>query len=224
MRINWNNYVDHIFCIHKIEYDYRYNDLIETLKYADVLNSMIFDFIYDYDDNYKFKNAYECLFYNHYLAAKYCVKFNWNKILVFEDDIRILKNKNIIIEYLDNLYNNFDICLFDYQIPFEKIGDIDNDIKINNYYSKYKKMYSAAAYIISNTAAKKFVYDYENIMTYELNDFYFNKTFKNKIHSNLNLFIQYEYPNRSAKKYNTKNNYIERNKLNLEDYYLYLNN
>lgn len=229
--IDWKKYVDHIFVIHKINKD-RYHDLIKTLEYADILNSGICDFIYDFDNiNANLpKDGYLKLSYNHYLVYKYCKLFNYKRVLLLEDDIRILKDKEKVINYLENLPDDFSYCLLDYQIPVQEISNIHNlyDLNIDKQYICFDKhlLYSTAAMIIDNNVCDDIIKYYEDNL---INDKYinllditiFNRIKYNKYFCKENIFVQYEYTSNKISNFDTKQNYITRNKLDLNNYYMY---
>lgn len=218
MNIDWKKYVDHIYCITCDENANRYNDLINTLNYANinVNNEKLINIISDKFDNYSTKD----LIIKHYKACEECINNNYKRILVLEDDIRILNNENKIIEYLNNIPENFDICLLDYQIPKEYENTISNIINSNLYYFKYDNLYSTAAYIISYDGCQKFINKYNVNYRAEI-DLLYNNLLDSKISIRENIFIQYEYSNKLHNKFNTKINYINRNKLNFKNYYMY---
>ena len=213
MNIHWNQYVDHIYCISHERNKYRHADLIDTLKYANIFDSDIFKFIVSHDIEYNYCNLHNTT-QSIYLD---CIQHNYERILILEDDIRIIKDELTIINHLNNLPSNFNVCLLDYQIPKEYI-----DVKLFNdddqLYFKYDYLYSTAAYVTTLDSCKKFIgckYAGKPL------DILFSEFFDNKFASKQNIFVQYEYSNRIAQTFDTKNNYINRNKLNLDNYYNY---
>lgn len=122
IKINWTKYFDHIFCIHYVNKDNinKHNYIVDELKRVDIYNSGIFDFIYQVDSqisnsmyekcetSYDYNNVYnykslsgKCLTINHYIAINLGYTLGYNKILILEDDVSFLKDKNEIINVLE---------------------------------------------------------------------------------------------------------------------------
>jgi hypothetical protein len=208
--IDWTKYVDHIFIMHHINNE-KYINIQKQLEYLDILNSGICDFYYDFND-YSYSNICK----NIYNIIKISNLMNFNRIIIIQDDIRCIKDKNKIIEYLDNLPDNFDICLFDYQIVNNYT--FNKDRKINNYYFGYDELYSDAFCIISKTGINKSLEHCNETNNEILVDHIFNEILDNKIASNSNLFIQYNYINGESKNFYDINMYKRLNHINIDDF------
>lgn len=137
--IDWTKYVDHIFCMTYLPSN-RLNEISKTLMNVniDINNPKFFSFIYDYEhkiflneyDNMRQK-SYEFININLeydgmklkkpyifdvalsiYRTLKIAQYFNYNRIILFEDDIIFLKDLNYIIKAMDFLKTqNFDMCI-----------------------------------------------------------------------------------------------------------------
>ena len=157
MTIDWKKYIDHIYCIHYVPYSDRRERLEKELKRVGILDSGIFSWQLSYDIPKFTKNPLEDNTYNHlqcYCNAKY---MGYKKVMILEDDIVFLKDINMIQTLLDNLPNEYDICLFDH-IFFKNdfyINDTHIDIfkygEINKYYRYFYHVYLSSNYIICST-------------------------------------------------------------------------
>lgn len=108
--------------------------------------------------------------------------------LVFEDDAVFVNNfKNILIDYLKNLPENFDIIFPGECAKLHIIGNV-----INKYYYKYNCSRGTCFYIINNKCIKKILKKFEedsnNKISYAI-DWYFNK-----IIPELNLNVYWTEP------------------------------
>lgn len=141
-KIEWNKYVDHIFCLQYLQNN-RLKEISKTLINIgiDIYDSRYFSFVYDFEhcifkDQYQkmkeesfnffnknvyFKGSYlnidkhNYIFYlglNTYRALKIAQYFNYERIIIFEDDIIFLKDINYIIKAMDFIKTqDFDICM-----------------------------------------------------------------------------------------------------------------
>lgn len=141
--IDWTNYVDHIFCITYLPNGKlnKISNTLSNIG-ININDSKFFSFLYDYEhcifkDQYQimksmsfdtfnkkryFENSFldndkqDYVFYvgmNTYRILKISQYFNYDRIIIFEDDIIFLKDINYIINALDfvNKQNDFDLCL-----------------------------------------------------------------------------------------------------------------
>lgn len=111
----------------------------------------------------------------HYLIIKEAYEFGYEHILILEDDINFLKNTNYIIDVLNNLPKNYDICQLHKGFFYTKSIDFKY-VKYNNYYLDYNNQFdnnfydcvipiSSACNCFSNIGMKKFLNIFENIET-----------------------------------------------------------
>ena len=134
MIIDWTKYVDQIYCITfagKQNYEQYKEDLYNELYRVNILNSGIYyEFenistpfykrIYEslFDDNHKYvvkgsndnlrkySYLYDCTM-AHYYCMKHAKLHGYNKIIILEDDVVFLKNKEDIIHILDNALEKY---------------------------------------------------------------------------------------------------------------------
>lgn len=260
MKIDWTKYFDKIVCVHYLPYKERYETLCKELDYVDILNSPIFEWKYVLNNekilNIGQKSSFNQMHKNVNSISNTLSEFDiWNlsafydykHTLIIEDDVLFRKNKEQIFEVLENLPDDYDICLFDYvfnkNLNIIKYNELDNQINgINtNYYGIYTKGFLTSCYSISNKYAKYIVnyfpyYDNsilhaadgymspnENlpIEVYKNNFNYFYKS----IYSKYQLTIQQGF--KSSNNYSEFNNlyvynsdWVEKNpKLNIKDFY-----
>lgn len=143
MKIEWNNYVDHIFCITYLPSGrlHKFKNVLTDIN-VNIKDNNFFTFMYDYD-HFLFKSYYDEIVkkslnfynnnvyysgnrlnfenfeytfyvaYNSYRALKIAQYFNYDRIIIFEDDLIFLKDINYIINALNfvNEQNDFDLCL-----------------------------------------------------------------------------------------------------------------
>jgi hypothetical protein len=124
MKIDWNKYVDQIYCVTFTKKDK--TKLYEELRRVDILDSDIYhefeniqtpfyEILYNaaVDQNKVMQNSCKeySFRYDVTIAEYYCCKnasqHNYNRILVLEDDVIFLKDKNDIIKILDNMLKCF---------------------------------------------------------------------------------------------------------------------
>lgn len=215
MKINWHNYVDHIYCISftknaKTRIPLLYNEL----EFIDVdHNSDIFSLYYNISPNIDFFKAMFDIIPNkgslkryfnygenvrktfaHYKCIREAYELGYEHILVIEDDILILKHKDWIIEYLNNLPEDYDLVLLSrYGLTTE--ATYYNDYFQNMFYIDengiYYMSFCASTYLMSHNGMKKWLDKFES--EYMTIDFW-GECFTsddNCYVSNHNLTIQY---------------------------------
>ena len=141
-KIDWHKYADYIFCLHYLENNRLNEiSKTLTDVGVDIYDSSFFSFSYDighcifkeqyqnmketsfdfYNDNVYFKPAHlyedyhNYIFYlglNTYYTLKITQHFNYDRIIIFEDDIHFLKDTDYIIKAMDFIKEqDFDICM-----------------------------------------------------------------------------------------------------------------
>ena len=157
MNIDWNKYFDHIYIISKSTNNSRREKLLPELNRVDLDN---FKWYYTFEnkllqvphtENYYNPNntTYKQVKFSHYSLIKTCYELGYNDILIFEDDIRFLKDISQIQKILDDFENkksNIDIYLFDYYN--------DNNDKFMYYF--------ADCYYLNRKAMEYVIYMMEN--------------------------------------------------------------
>lgn len=124
IKIDWEKYVDQIYCVTFTKKDK--TELYKELRRVDILDSGIYHEFENIQTPFykklygaavdlskvRQKSCKEYSFrYDVTIAEYYCCKnasqHNYNRILVMEDDVVFLKNKNDIINILDNILKCF---------------------------------------------------------------------------------------------------------------------
>lgn len=181
MNINWSKYVDHIFTISFTKnYPERINKLNKELEYLDILNSGIYSIFYNIHSPLPFYqlmhehmhhsastdkyDEYVPKTFAHYKCIREAYELHYDHILVLEDDIIFLKNKELIQEYLDNIPEEYDLILLAFY------GDQEPRSSINGYYQymcNYVDNYlypafGASMYLMSYQGMEKWLNKFEN--------------------------------------------------------------
>lgn len=128
--IDWTKYVDAIYCIHFIPYKDRKVLCDEELDFMDILHSPIFKYHYTYRDNLQYiilnnintvvpdyKNerkdlALNCILAYHSIFRE-SQEFGYKRILIIEDDITFVRDKDRMIDTLEHLPEEWDYIQFD---------------------------------------------------------------------------------------------------------------
>ena len=140
--IEWNKYVDYIFCLQYLHNNRlnEITKTLTNLG-INVYDSKFFSFVYDFEhcifmnqyqnmkeESFNFFNEnkyyegshldinqHNYIFYlgfNTYRALKIAQYFNYDRIIIFEDDIKFLKDINYIIDAMNFVKTqDFDICM-----------------------------------------------------------------------------------------------------------------
>lgn len=130
---------------------------------------------------------------NHYTLINRCQQFGEDHILIIENDVRFLKDINIIYNLLVNMPDDYDIMIFDHCFPYEKYDEIDyNSTKYIRFESDdIKDSWSSSLYALSNKGMKAIV-DYHVNFDLVPPDYVFIKALDvTKYYSEVNYCIQY---------------------------------
>ena len=140
---------DKIYVLTLPSYKERQNFIINQFKKLE-LN---FDFIYGTDfgnintDSLGYKIHYPQLWeyethctgkdfsctISHYNAVYNAYEFNYDNVLILEDDICFIKNKELLETVLNNIPNNADFVTYDPRFWYDKdFNQFHNDIKTSN--------------------------------------------------------------------------------------------
>ena len=145
MTINWEKYVDHIYTISFTKnYPERIIKLNKELEYLDILNSPIYSIFYNiqsplpfyklmhqnmaHSESADIYGEYVPKTFAHYKCIREAYELHYNHIMVLEDDVIFIKNKELIQNYLDDIPEDYDLILLAFygnQVVYHKI---------NNYY------------------------------------------------------------------------------------------
>lgn len=176
MIINWDNYADHIYCIHLESQTDRYIELVEEFKRINLLNSSNFELhkcIY-HTDNLVYNALHE-----HIDIYNDAISHNYKKIIVCENDIRFLNDLSLLKLYLDNIPNDYDLILFDYIFGYsaEEIHRINTLRKDNSLYINFgtnNNVYSGACYLCNQKMMYHIIDNEKNIQKPIDNYTYYN--------------------------------------------------
>ena len=166
MKVNWKNYVDHIYIITCTKYLDRVQELYNELSRADIdVNDKNFVTVVENIDtpfydvlkkSFKYHEKHEnpkSLFIStlmHYYCMKLAVAHGYNKIAIMEDDVRFLNNTEMIDDLLNkssmiftNNENNIPRILLCnstmYSQVFSNIEDVSANPQIPFYYIEHFK-------------------------------------------------------------------------------------
>ena len=138
---------------------------------------------------------------SHYTCVKSAKSLGYKNVLILEDDICFLKNKNVFNSYLNNLPKDWDIIRFAFTTDynenylnhyelFNSIKTNDKYIKINNLFSDTFRTNNAGSYALNEKAIDFYLESFENsglieadTMKYIFNNFNSSpfKTYTSKI-------------------------------------------
>ena len=201
-KIEWNKYVDHIFCLQYLSNNRlnEISNTLKSIN-VNIDDPKFFSFVYDYEhcifnnhyqnmkeDSFDFfnKNVYYSsahlyndkhnhIFYlglNTYRALKIAQYFKYDRIIIFEDDIKFLKDIDYIIKAMNFVKEqDFDICMC--QTAFNNAWHGIKDYLIesgckdlgNNMFLKTKEplgLFGGGFIILTNKGINKIINYYEN--------------------------------------------------------------
>ena len=201
--INWNEYTDYIFCLQYLQNNRlnKISKTLTDIG-ININDSKFFSFIYDFEhcifkeqyqkmkeesfnffnENVFFKGSHlfldkhNYIFYlglNTYRTLKIAQYFNYERIILFEDDIIFLKDTNYIKNALDFVkLQDFDICMCQtsfiqawhgiksYLIEHGGCKDFGNDMFLST--QNPLGLYGGGFIILTNKGINKIVDYYEN--------------------------------------------------------------
>jgi hypothetical protein len=148
--------------------------------------------------------------------------FGYKRILIIEDDVRFLKDLNVLEQYINNIPQNYNIINFD---PFIYRLQDYKPYPIDDMYMDISKssLYNASMVSLDNRAID-YILKKQEEMTLPWDNYI---SYKNNLDDTLtrcipihNLCIQIDYEERQEFYYkNTKDSkYMYMDKLNIEDY------
>lgn len=199
--INWKKYVDQIYCINYVTYPKKNLDrLYMELKRVDILDS---DIYYEYENintpiyekiyknfnynEYKYNSGFDCTC-AHYYCMKHAQQHNYKRILILENDLILLKDKEQIIKLLDaalTISNYDDNSMFVYNAIDSEMPYLTFELPINFNVniSENKNLYGAAFNIYNINAYNYFISKFENLEITCIDDYY--NIYKD---SNINIY------------------------------------
>lgn len=195
-----NNSFDEIHCILTLDKPERvlnankvFNDYnINNVKYTYAFDKPIYRNIREsykslqdpfYENVYiKMKNVYDRAFdcaLNHYNIIKGAYKRGLNNILVFEDDINFIVNKDIFNKIIEQMPNDYDIIKF-YNVSDEEYYNVTTEVK---YTKEFKENGSHSCIMVaySNKGMKAYIDKIEDNGIAPCDIYYKNLIKENKI-------------------------------------------
>ena len=176
MKIKWNKYFDRIYNINSYkDVDKRWPRIKQMFKDYDVPNKLLYQHI-GYTNDYinkkfyegslmsKYKNLNDYIIdctINHIFCLNHAKLMGYDHILITENDLYFHKDKQVIVNVLDNMPEDYDICLL--HKGFGQIKKYEN--KYNEYFIEHNlyEIFSTACYALS----KKGINDYLNLLCSE---------------------------------------------------------
>ena len=211
-----------------LDFEFVYGVDFKSLTNDAINIPIIYPEMYD-NGTCKEAGTYGCAI-THYQAVLQAYEFEYNNVLIIEDDVCFIKNKNLIEEYLNNIPKDADFINFDPRFLLEEehnnlIDEIknnnDNYLKISD---NYQKMCGGMMYGLMNRNTIKLYLDNQrkNLHTADrvLGLWKFPKVKRYislkcicsdqfNISSNFDINMHVSY----------RNIYNEINKINIEDFY-----
>lgn len=175
----WRSKFDRIWCLGFTGYPDRFPPLVSELDRVGILDSGLLEWKVNFptclnDILYDVTKAIGCnevvskgvlsSVFGHYHCVKASLELGDERILVLEDDVRFLKDADKVVSTVSALRDDSDIVLFDYLGVWN--GDEDasrrtfamqRDDRVDDVFSRYRLMYSAACYSLSRRAMSDIV-------------------------------------------------------------------
>lgn len=102
----------------------------------------------------------------HYRVIKTAYELGCGNCLVVEDDVRFLKDLNLLSDIVNDLPEDYDIALFDLfksqKMPMTEVMHYINDCKASKYWRRFRNMRSFACYAMSRKAMGRFIRLFES--------------------------------------------------------------
>lgn len=204
--IDWTKYYDKIYCINFCQYTKRKQLMQFELNRVGILNSGIFEWYFTTNrsldkefENYLHNKFNYCLSpqdsvsltLGHYNVFKDAYFKGYNRILIIEDDMRFLKDLNLLKQILQHRPENMNLILYD-KFVFN-LNTLPHFTPVNDYFSIYSQCCSSGCYELDRIGMQKMLQKLEKQI--HAMDYYFYecKTWlvdMNYCYSKLNLAIQ----------------------------------
>lgn len=224
-KFNVYDYVDHVMCCHYIP-NGRFEHVKNEMKYLniDVNNVDKFTFVYSYDKDFPIYNViadeYRKIYYKtcnerlpysdlfdkhafdviltHYKAFKIAQAKGWERVLIFEDDVRMLKDIKIIQDIFNDMDLNNDLIILDpsaqHSLIFTKnLMEIKKKIDVYTFINGSSKyfynatahhtidFFSAAFNIYNQKAIKTYVDLWEKLFMFSCDEYFCLSCYPEKI-------------------------------------------
>lgn len=187
MIIDWKDYVDHIFSVTCTNNIKQINILKNELNRVDILNSGIYTNFINVDspfykliydnvdkiDNLNPFNGATKLTYGVYYLLRLSYELGYERIIIMEDDIKFLKDKeelNNLLKYIfNNAPENFDIIVGNMELVTDYYYNFSDDFLENKYF-RHNNIDADTVYyscstinIYSRSGMKKLINFFEHI-------------------------------------------------------------
>ena len=120
-----------------LDFEFIYGIDFYNIKYDRFNKNINYPSLVDYDCSNNIK-MYGCAI-THYNAVLQAYEFGYNNVLIIEDDTCLIKNKNILSYYLNNIPNYYDFITFTARFT-QKDERIKFANLINNFNNKYAQI------------------------------------------------------------------------------------
>lgn len=164
----------------------------EELKRVGLLSRAVFhiDFPNPFEDklisvlpfsNERTRRAFHCG-YNNYCIIKRAFETGCKSVLMIEDDVRFLKDIELLRRYIQLLPTDFDLAMFDKNWPAKEFLERRESIisnRVNPCWITFDRFFSSGCYAMSRKGMERFIEAYQNAAfkdrRLESNDQYFNR-------------------------------------------------
>ena len=131
--------------------------------------------------NKRTQKAFHCG-YNNYCIIKRAFEMGCKSVLVIEDDVRFLKDVELLGRCIQSLPEDFDLAMFDKNWPAKEFAECRESIiskKVNPYWISFDRFFSSGCYAMSRKGMERFIEAYQNgafkDRRLDSNDQYFNR-------------------------------------------------
>lgn len=159
--IDWKKHFDHIYCIHYIPHTKRFAKCSDELSRVGIKSSGVFSWRLTWDSPI-YNKMYETVFkaapsvgcmkvgFAHYCCIKEAYELGFNHVLILENDNIFLKDLDKIEKILNDLPDDYDICLLD-KIPAKsaRYEEAVNKNRVNDSFIDIDKNF----YVLANCYA-----------------------------------------------------------------------
>lgn len=171
--MNLNNF-DKMYCLHCIEDKDRYNNCQNEFSKVGILDKIDYYITSKISINVGIQNnnnlgrigynqiKNDATYYttlNHYHIIDIAYKSNYNYIIVFEDDIKLIKKEYFDL-FMNNIPNNFDIILFKYYFDDPNLLFSLQQFKENQLYIQTSQNYWSSAFYALSRRGMEYYLEY----------------------------------------------------------------
>lgn len=138
---------------------------------------------------------------NNYRAIATAYHLGARSVLVMQDDIRFLKNTDLLEAIVESLPSDYDLAMFNHMKPrrmsMEEYTSIFKKKKINSFWVRFSELTSSGCYAMSRKGMFRYIKAYESSVvsggkqTLSHDDFYYQKKFMG---NDANLYVAVPAP------------------------------